>query len=153
MNFCHVSDTNWNPRNPDRYGDIAEGYRQAGLERHLADGWRVAVPFIDVPGYRHDASLSTVVFGSETATEVPDAAINIAEESAALDEAEKKMEADWLAAEDARIAKLPSVVAIIAENAALKTKLAAAEAALAAVKATADKAAADVAKLEALKPK
>ena len=51
-------------------------------------------------------------------------------------------------AEDARIAKLPSLAAIVAENAALRQKLDAAEAKLATVQATADKAAADVAALK-----
>ena len=67
---------------------------------------------------------------------------------ALADAAMEKAEAEWLAAEDARVAALPSVKAVIAENATLKTKLAAAEAALAAVKATADKAATDIAALK-----
>jgi hypothetical protein len=158
MNYCHTSDTTWNPRPlPGAYGEIAENYQNMPPKRHLADGWRVAVPYKDEPGYRHDSRISTVMFGDTLATEMPGALINIADEQAAQavadDEARKAAEA----AEDARVLALPSIAAIVAdanilraENAALKEKLAAAEVQLATVKATADKAAADVATLKAV---
>jgi hypothetical protein len=64
------------------------------------------------------------------------------------DAAEKAAEKAAVDAEDARIAKLPSVAAIVAENADLRKKLEAAEAKLATVQATADKAATDIAALK-----
>jgi hypothetical protein len=120
MNFCHIEDKTWNPRNPDRYGDIAEGYQNIGLARHLADGWRVAVPYKDEPGYRHNPAQSTVMIGPEFATEMPGALINIAEEQADQAKADEDARKVAEAAEDARVLALPSIAAIIAENAALK---------------------------------
>jgi hypothetical protein len=82
-----------------------------------------------------------------------------AEQDAANAAALAEADAKWKAEEDKRIMALPSIAAIVAdanilraENAALKEKLAAAEVQLATVKATADKAAADVATLKAAKP-
>jgi hypothetical protein len=67
-----------------------------------------------------------------------------------MDAAKAAAEKATVDAEDTRIAKLPSVAAIVAENADLRKKLDAAEAKLAIVQATADKAAADVATLKAV---
>jgi hypothetical protein len=78
-----------------------------------------------------------------------DKAVKDAADAKATAEAEAQARAD----EDKRILALPSIAAIVTENAALRDKLTAAEAELAKVKATADKAAADVAKLEAVMPK
>ena len=82
-----------------------------------------------------------------------------AEQDAANAAAQAEADAKWKAEEDKRIMALPSIAAIVAdanslraENATLKEKLAAAEVQLATVKATADKAAADVATLKAAKP-
>jgi hypothetical protein len=118
MQYCHVTDTTWNPRNPDRYGDIAEGYRQASQERHIADGWRVANPASPRDGFR--ISKSHPEFSDVDAVQVVDEWIDIAAEQAAQDADAEKAEAAWRAYEDARIASLPSVAALIAENAALK---------------------------------
>jgi hypothetical protein len=121
MNHCHITDTTWNPRPlPGAFAEIAENYQNMPPERHLADGWRVAVPYVDEPGYRHDSRISTVMFGDTLATEMPGALINIAEENDAAKVAAEKAEKEWLAAEDSRILALPSVAAIVAENAALK---------------------------------
>jgi hypothetical protein len=101
MQYCHITDTKWDPQAmPDRYAEIAEGYRQQSWERQRADGWRVAVPYPDEPGYRHDASLSAVVFGSETATEVPDAIIDIAAEQAQQAADAAAAQAEYLAGVD-----------------------------------------------------
>jgi hypothetical protein len=141
---------------PGAFAEIAENYQNMSSERHLADGWRVAVPYVDEPGYRHDLAQSTVMIGPEFATEMPGALINIADEQAAQDAANAaalaEADAKWKAEEDKRIMALPSIAAIVADNAALRQKLAAAEVQLATVKATADKAAADVATLKAAKP-
>jgi hypothetical protein len=153
MQYCHTSDTTWNPRPlPGAYGEIAENYQNMPPERHLGDGWRVAVPYVDEPGYRHNPAQSTVMFGDTHATEMPGALINIADEQAEQDAANaaaaEKAKQEELAALDASVSKLPSVAAIVAENADLRQKLEAAEAKLATVQATADKAAADVAALK-----
>ena len=71
-----------------------------------------------------------------------------AEQDAANAAAAEKAKQEELAALDASVSKLPSVAAIVAENADLRQKLEAAEAKLATVQATADKAAADVAALK-----
>ena len=160
MNHCHITDKNWNPRPlPGAFAEIAENYQNMPPERHLADGWREAVPYKDEPGYRHNPAQSTVMFGDTYATEMPGALINIADEQADQAKADEEARKVAEAAEDARVLALPSIAAIVAdanslraENATLKEKLAAAEVQLATVKATADKAAADVATLKAAKP-
>jgi hypothetical protein len=156
MQHCHIRDTTWNPRPlPGTYGEIAENYQNMSQERHFADGWRVAVPYVDKPGYRHDSKISTVMFGPEFATEMPGALINIADEQADQAKADEETRKVAEAAEDARVLALPSIAAIVAdanslraENADLRKKLDAAEAKLATVQATADKAAIDIAALK-----
>lgn len=163
MNYCHKLDKTWNPRPlPNAYGEIAENYANAGEARHLADGWRVAVPYVDEPGYRHDSVKSTVMFGDTHATEMPGALINIADEQADQAKADEAARKEAEAAEDARVLALPSIAAIVAKNVALETdlkaaqgKLAAAEKELAAMQAKQVAVEKDVADLKAaaVKPK
>jgi hypothetical protein len=121
MNYCYTSDTTWNPRPlPGAFAEIAENYQNMSPERHLADGWREAVPYVDEPGYRHNPAQSTVMFGDTLATEMPGALINIADEQADQAKADEETRKVAEAAEDARVLALPSIAAIIAENAALK---------------------------------
>ena len=142
--WCHVGDKAWTPRPlPQNFGAWGAGYNTVVPDvTHYADGWRVAVPAEPRSGFK--ISSSHPEFTATEARQVVDVWIDIAAQAKADEDARKSNEA----AEDARVAALPSVVAIIAENATLKTKLAAAEAALAAVKATADKAATDIAALK-----
>jgi hypothetical protein len=71
-----------------------------------------------------------------------------AEQDAAQAKADEEARKAAEAEEDKRIMALPSIAAIVAENADLRKKLDAAEAKLATVQATADKAATDIAALK-----
>ena len=99
MNYCHISDTKWDPREmPDRYAEIAEGYRQASLERHIADGWRVANPVAPRDGFRIGASHPE--FSDVDAAQVVDEWIDEAAEKAAQDATNAAAQAAYLAGVD-----------------------------------------------------
>ena len=144
------------PRTPT-LPDKIPGTHNPDWDKLLAVGWRkldARAEWVLVDGkqligweYRLDAERADYATESPVVIDVPT--------SAEMAAAAEKAKQEELAALDASVSKLPSVAAIVAdanslraENADLRKKLDAAEAKLATVQATADKAAADVAALK-----
>jgi hypothetical protein len=84
MNYCHVTDTTWNPRPlPSRFVEISENYQNSDHAQILKDGWRVAVPATVEAGARYTSAIEFTDTEAREVVTITATAAQVAAEQAA----------------------------------------------------------------------